>query len=81
MIKRVWAKFDGMDVRCVCGHRRLKCKRDSDCKEYVVRFMEINRKQKVKSGLEHLEKEVDSLSKVVQKFENQINKSIKKFKI
>ena len=82
MIKRVWAKFTGMSIECICDERAHKCGADDACKEYVVKFMEIDRRDEgVKDAVKRLEKETSNLGQTMKKFESQINKSIKKFKI
>ena len=81
MIKKAWVKFDGMTVKCICDDKDRKCKDDKLCKEYVIRFTEIERSEKVNDAIKHLEKESDNLEKTIKKFESQVSKSIKKFKI
>ena len=81
MIKKVWAKFDGMDLTCVCDEHHKKCKPDADCKEYVVKFMEIDREQKIEDASVHLEMETKKLRKDIKKFQSEISRSIKKYKI
>ena len=44
MIKKLYALFEGMDVVCVCEPHVREC-RDKECKEYVVRFIEIDRSE------------------------------------
>lgn len=81
MIKKAWVKFDGMTVKCICDEQDHKCKDDKSCKEYVIKFTEIERHKKVDDSLKHLEKESNNLEKTIKKFESQVSKSIKKFKI
>ena len=81
MIKKAWVKFNGMTVECICDENDRKCKGDKLCKEYVVKFIEVDRTDKVTDALKHLEKESDNLQNNIKKFESQISKSIKKFKI
>lgn len=82
MIKLVWAKFDGMDIECVCDKHNRKCVVDDACKEYVVKFTEVDRREEgVKDAVKRLKKETSNLGRTMKKFESQINKSIKKFKI
>ena len=80
MIKKVWAKFDGMDLKCVCDEHHRKCK-DKECKEYVVKFMEIDRQSKLEDAVAQLEKEDKKLRQDIKKFQSQVSKSIKKYKI
>jgi len=81
LIKKAWVKFDGMSVKCICDEKDCKCKDDKLCKEYVIRFTEIERSERTKDALKHLEKESNNLQKTIKKFESQVSKSIKKFKI
>lgn len=82
MIKKAWVKFDGMDIECICDEHHRECTGDDACKEYVVRFTEINRRdQGVKDAVKKLEKEATNFGRTMRKFESQINRSIKKFKI
>jgi hypothetical protein len=78
LIKKVWAKFEDMDLMCVCDEHHRKCKEDSKCREYVVKFMEIDRTE---DALAHLEKESANFRRDIKKFQSKVSKSIKKFKI
>ena len=73
MIKKLWVKFDGMEVGCICEPHRRKCT-DKQCKEYVVKFTEIDRTQ------EPVKVNVDALNRSVKKFETEINKTTRKLK-
>jgi len=42
LIKKLWVKFDGLDVACVCNTKDLDCRQDG-CQEYVVKFTLIER--------------------------------------
>lgn len=81
MIKKVWAKFDGMDLECVCDEHHRKCKPDESCKEYVVKFMEIDREQRAEEAMAQLENASKNLRRDIKKFQSKVSKSIKKFKI
>lgn len=81
LIKKVWAKFEDMDLKCICDEHHRKCKATDDCKEYVVKFMEIDREQKAEEAMAQLENETNNLRKEIRKFQSQVVKSIKKFKI
>jgi len=80
LIKKVWAKFNDMDLTCVCDEHHRKCKDDA-CKEYVVRFTEIKRDQEVDDAVAHVKKESNNLRRDIKKFQSELSKSIKKFKI
>ena len=76
----MWAKFNDMDLICVCDEHHRKCK-DDTCKEYVVKFMEIDREQKLDDAVAHLEHETRNLRNDIKKFQSKVSRSIKKFKI
>lgn len=80
MIKKVWAKFKDMDLECVCDEHHRKCK-DDTCKEYVVKFMEIDRKDELEEATKHLSVETRKLRSEMKRFQSQISKSIKKYRI
>ena len=79
MIKKVWAEFEDMDLKCICDEHHRKC--DKDCKEYVVKFMEIDRAQRMEDAVKHLENESKNLRREIQNFQSKVSRSIKKFKI
>jgi len=86
LIKKLWVKFDGMDVDCICDEHHRKCV-DGGCKEYVVKFTEIKR-SKNKDALDKLEKDLARDEKLIKKavkdlkkHTTELKKSITKFKI
>jgi hypothetical protein len=81
LIKKVWAKFDDLDLVCVCDEHHRKCKPDAECKEYVVKFMEIDRKDELEAATKHLTAEAKKLHTDMQRFQSKVSRSIKKFKI
>lgn len=81
MIKKVWAKFEDMDLECICDESNRKCKPDEGCKEYVVKFMEIDRDQVVEEAIAHLENESKQLRNEIRNFQSKVSRSIKKYKI
>jgi len=87
LIKKLWAKFDHMDVVCFCEEHDRRCKGDKECKEYVVKFTEIKRAEK-NEELDKLEKDlardgrlIEKAAKNLTRQTNELKKSIKKFKI
>ncbi len=80
MIKKVWARFDDMDLKCVCDEHHKKCK-DDTCKEYVVKFMEIDREQELEDATKHLSIEARKLQNEMKRFQSKVSRSIKKYKI
>lgn len=81
MIKKVWAKFKDMDLECVCDENNRKCKPNESCKEYVVKFTEIDRDHKIDEAVSHFESESRKLRNDIKKFQSKVSRSIKKFKI
>ncbi len=81
MIKKVWAKFDDMNLECVCDEHNQKCESDVDCDEYVVKFTKIDREQRLDDALAHLENESKHLRREIKNFQSKVSRSIRKFKI
>jgi hypothetical protein len=81
LIKKVWAKFNGMDLECVCDESNKKCAKDSTCKEYVVKFMEIDRSDELDDAMAHLEREATNIRRDIKKFQSKVSNSVKKYKI
>jgi len=80
LIKKLWAKFDGLDLECVCDEHHKKCDTNTGCKEYVVKFIEVERN--LEDDLkEHLDEETRKLRNEINRFQSKISKSIRKFKI
>lgn len=46
MIKKLWVKFDGIDVVCVCNEQRRDCENKTGCSEYVVKFTPVDRTER-----------------------------------
>ena len=49
-----------MDLECVCDEHHRKCK-DDRCREYVVKFMEIDREDELEEATKHLSNEAKKL--------------------
>ena len=82
MIKKIWAKFNGMDIECVCDEHHRKCQKDDNCKEYVAKFIEVSREEEqLNDALKHMVKDKDDLRRAIQKFQSEVSRSIKKFKV
>lgn len=75
MIKKLWAKFDGMKLTCFCEEGEKKCTDDA-CKEYVVKFTLIDREEDSTGSF--LEKELYDKSKKLTSELNKATKHIKK---
>ena len=71
MIKKMWVKFDGMSVECICDDH-CKKRNEDDCNEYVVKFTKVEQTPGNVAG---------ELSKEIGKLNSELKKSINKFKI
>lgn len=83
LIKKLWVKFNDMDIECFCeGNKQCSVHEKPECKEYVVKFTEIKRKIKdIKIDLSKEEKALSDLTKQLGKKTTELTKSIKKFKV
>lgn len=84
MIKKLWVKFDGLDVVCVCNEGNKKCNLSEKptCGEYVVKFTPIDRTDNVNlsKSHKHLVDQRRKLSTELTKAVNHINKISKKLR-
>lgn len=78
LIKKLWVKFKDMDVECVCETHDRKC-RDEQCKEYVVKFTEIERQKQIPKLDKEEQKIVDAI-KGLTRSGTELSKTMKKFK-
>ena len=81
----MWVKFDGMEVACFCEERK-KCVKDEKpaCEEYVVKFIEIKRDttaEQIKEVFTREQKVMKDIVAKVKKYDSELKKSIKKFRI
>ena len=86
MIKKLWVKFDDMDIECFCEEGRKKCAPESNpkCKEYVVKFIEIERDNNLEDIKKTLSKEERFMKELISKLkrhDTKLKHSINKFKI
>lgn len=81
MIRKLWAKFDGLDVVCVCNERNIKCK-DKGCQEYVVKFTPIERHENrsLSKSPKFREARLRKLTTELNKTSNHIKNTLKKIK-
>ena len=81
MIDRYWVKFDENGiVDCMCNDRR-QCppEKKPDCKEYVVKFIEVERQPL--EDLVDRAKELETSTKNIQKkIKSELEKSLKTIK-
>lgn len=80
LIKKLWVKFNGMDIKCFCNENDRKC-RDEECREYVVRFIEIVRSKPPIIKLDNTEQQLKQAIRKLKKSETELSKTINKFKI
>lgn len=76
MIKKLWVKFDDMNVVCVCNEHDREC-RAKRCKEYVVKFTEIQRKKET-PRVDKEELLVRNAIRKLKRSETELSKSINK---
>ncbi len=86
MIKKLWVKFDGMDIECFCEEGDKKCAPESNpqCKEYVVKFIEVERDndlEDIKRTLSKEEKFMKDLVGKLKRHDTKLKHSINKFKV
>lgn len=84
--KKLWVKFDEMYIECFCEEGDKDCPPEAKpkCKEYVVRFIEIERSPEheerckaIKDAASRLE---ERLIKQRKKYETELKKSLRKMK-
>lgn len=74
LAKKLWVKFDNFDIVCFCEENRKECPPESkpDCKEYIVKFIEIKRSKEA-------EENIDAIKDVTKRLEAQVKREKKKF--
>jgi len=80
LIRKLWVKFADMDVECFCNENNRKC-RDKECREYVVRFIEIKRAEVPIIKSDNSEQRLKQAIRKLKRSETELSKSIKKFRI
>ena len=76
--KKMWVKFNDLELECFCEEGRKKCpsEKKPECKEYIVKFIPIER-----SKAEVMAKErKEELTKKLKKFKTELEKNARKFK-
>jgi len=86
MIKKLWVKFDGMDISCFCEEDGKKCTKEEKpkCKEYVVKFIEVKRditEQQIKEVMTREQKAMKDILAKIKRYDTELKKSIRKFKV
>ena len=46
MIRKLWVKFDDLNVVCVCNDKKMDCPTKEECSEYVVKFTPVERTER-----------------------------------
>ena len=75
-----------MNVECFCEENRKKCVKEEkpECKEYVVKFIEVKRDSTVQQIQEVMTREQKAMKEIlakVKKYDSELKKSIRKFKV
>lgn len=84
--KKLWVKFDDLDIECFCYCNRKECAPEAKpkCKEYVVKFIEIERPNPLVEKSKIIKDEIDKLEDILarqkKKFETELRKSLRQFK-
>lgn len=84
--KKLWIKFDELDIECFCESGDKDCPPEAKpkCREYVVRFIEIERSEayedRVKAIKDATKIAEDRLKRNLKKFETEIQKNLRKMK-
>lgn len=97
MIKRLFAKFDGVGLECACDFNVGKCSKYSkkNCKEYVVKFVEVERGRDIDGIKKDIDNTVEKINKVnkeqykllqkilnsSKKIKSKLHRDINKFKV
>lgn len=84
LTKKLWTKFDDTDIECFCERKKCAPESKPECKEYIVKFIEIERsaefEEKTKTIKDATKLLEERLKREAKKFETEIQKSIKKMK-
>jgi hypothetical protein len=77
LINKLWVKFNEEGVECICNEYARKCD-EPTCKEYVVKFTEIERSN---YRIDNTNKSINEMVKSLKKIREDMRKGINKFKI
>lgn len=79
---KLWIKFKDLDIECFCAYNERRCPLETkECRLYLAKFICIDgaeREERVKSVKDSLEAKIKQQQR---KFESELKRSIKKFKI
>lgn len=83
--QNLWVKFSDLDMECFCYCNRKKCPPESkpECKEYVVKFIEIEREpleEKSKVILDEIGKSERKIEQDRKKYKTELQKSLERLK-
>lgn len=83
LIRKLWVKFDGLDIQCVCNEGNKKCTLSDKptCSEYVVKFTPIERftERRLSKSPKYLADKRRKLSTELNKTVKHLNKISKRF--
>lgn len=84
--KKLWVKFDeNLDIECWCERKKCPSESKSECKEFVVKFIEIERPKEIEKRIDDIKdvtKQLEvKIKREAKKFETQLQKAIKTFKV
>lgn len=86
--KKLWIKFDDTEIECFCERKKCPPESKPECKEFVVKFIEIERSKEVEERIDAIkdatERLEDRLKREAERYETELKKSLramKKFKI
>lgn len=85
---KLWVKFDeNLDIECFCAYNNRRCPKEKreGCLLYLAKFIQIDDVQRHDERVKLAKKATSTLEakfkREQKKFESQVKRSIKKFKI
>jgi hypothetical protein len=77
--KKLWVKFDELDIECFCEADNKKClpEEKPTCKEYVVKFIEIKRDEKLDKFHQQLDETSTHLELASRRLKSEFNRTMK----
>ena len=80
MIKKLWVKFDNLNIACFCEEGNKKCNYQ-DCDEYVVKFTPVERSEIEKKDITaSIYKESKKLNTELDKATKHMNRMTRRLK-
>lgn len=83
---KLWIKFKDLDISCFCAYNNRRCplEKREDCHLYLAKFISLDLEEageKLKTAQRSQSRLEKALRSEHKKFESQVKRSIKKFKI